>query len=166
MIKVWHLIVHNMGFCTAVSCMKENSLEGSKLQKVGPLYYLCIPSPYRSHLFWSCYQAAPELFDTSVPTSAAPLPFPHIDIHQHCSALWMIAVINGHLRGPCWWRVMQHTPTPWFSLYWRLLVRKLLWQLYCPVIGTEWAAWWRVWVSDSAWPWATFGMMGVRHRQK
>lgn len=56
------------------------------------------------------------------------------------SPLWMIAVINGHLRAPYWWRVMQQPPpthTPWSSFHWRLSVRKLLWQLYCPVIGTK-----------------------------
>ena len=61
---------------------------------------------------------------------------------------------------------MQHTPTPWSSLYWRLSVRKYsgsyiaLWLALNGLLGEECGA-----ASDSAWPGATLGMMGVAHGQ-
>lgn len=84
------------------------------------------------------------LFNISAGINGHTLSFPHIESHKHCSLLWMIAVINGYLRGPCWWRAMQQTPTLWSFFCWRLPVRKRVWQLYCRVTGVERAGW-RVW---------------------
>lgn len=36
--------------------------------------------------------------------------FPTLGDPPALSPLWMIAVINGHLRAPYWWRVMQQPP--------------------------------------------------------
>ena len=81
------------------------------------LNYLCIPSrsPSLSALplgdtVW--YQRRHQLSS-----------FPVIEIQQHCSALWMIAVVNGHLGAHAGGdRAMQQSPPPHPDPphYWRL----------------------------------------------